>query len=57
MSLKPSFLDIEFDDDMEEEDEVETRTLNGTTARGSLEDSFLDLGRGASMESTRDSGF
>lgn len=56
-SLKPSFLDIEFDDDMEEEDEVETRTLNGTTARGSLEDSFLDLGRGASMESTRDGGF
>ncbi|KIO29300.1 hypothetical protein M407DRAFT_228026 [Tulasnella calospora MUT 4182] len=53
-SLKPSFLDIEFDDEMEEEDEVETQTLNGTTARGSLEDSFLDLGRGASMESTRD---
>ncbi|KAG8909263.1 hypothetical protein FRC01_007037, partial [Tulasnella sp. 417] len=49
-SLKPSFLDIEFDDDMEEEDEMETQTLNGTTARDSLEDSFLDLGRGTSME-------
>ncbi|KAG9017608.1 hypothetical protein FRB90_000559 [Tulasnella sp. 427] len=53
-SLKPSFLDIEFDDDMEEEEEVETRTLNGGTARGSLEDSFLDLGRGTSMDSIRD---
>ena len=54
-SLKPSFLDIDFEgDDDEEDDDFAPIGGGGGRMAQVLEDSFLDLGRGPSMDSVRE---
>jgi len=53
MSLKPSFLDIDFEED-DDVDQAGPAKAVHPAAANLIEDSFLDMSRGNSMDSTRE---